>query len=152
LLTKEATSQGDGLGEQQQVRSVFSTTPTARARPAGAERSSAPTVTDIQNNSSLIPVGFPQCGVRAQHAFRNSRQRSPRPTTVSALQDQQGRVADHAQRSPREVGPEDYIPGVVLCIATQNAAGVMPAAVRVGSGPTLTVNYNSATALHSAST
>ena len=121
------------------------TTYGASATGGGGGGASAPTVADIQNNSSLIPVGFPNAGVAPSTLFVIHGSGLASATTVSALQDSTKGLPTTLNGATVTVtaGGKNYTPALYYAIATQ-IAGVMPAAVPVGPA-TLTVNYNSAT-------
>lgn len=107
-----------------------------------------PSITDIENNSSLIPAGFPNSGIGPSSIFVIKGNGMASATTVTALQDTtQAPLPTTGGLNGAVVtvnaGGKAYTPGLYYAIATQ-IAGVMPAAVPPGPA-TVTVSYNGQT-------
>jgi len=107
-----------------------------------------PSITDIENNSSLIPAGFPNSGIGPSSIFVIHGSGMASATTVTALQDSSKAPLPTTGGLNGAVvtvnaGGQTYTPGLYYAIATQ-IAGVMPAAVPPGPA-TVTVSYNGQT-------
>ena len=104
-----------------------------------------PTVTDILNNSSLIPNGFPNSGIAPSTLFVIHGTGMASATTVTSLQNPSTGLPTTLNGATVSIsaGGKTYNPGLYYAEATQ-IAGVLPAAVPVGSA-TLTVSYNGGT-------
>ena len=104
-----------------------------------------PTVTDIENNSSFIPAGFPNSGIAPSTIFVIQGTGMASATTVTALQDSTKAPLPTTGGLNGAVvtvsaGGNTYTPGLYYAMATQ-IAGVLPAAVPPGPA-TVTVSYN----------
>ena len=113
----------------------------------GGGGTSTPTVKDVQNNSSLIPNGFPNSGVSPSTLFviHGSNMADPAATavlqdTVKGLPTTQGLNGATLSVS---AGGKTFVPGIYYAIASQIAA-VLPAGVPAGPA-TLTVSYKGQT-------
>ena len=107
-----------------------------------------PSITDIENNSSSIPAGFPNSGIGPTSIFVIHGDGMASATTVTALQDSTKAPLPTTGGLNGAVvtvnaGGKTYTPGLYYAIATQ-IAGVMPAAVPPGPA-TVTVSYNGQT-------
>jgi uncharacterized protein (TIGR03437 family) len=107
-----------------------------------ATGTSTPTVTNIQNNSSLIPNGFPNSGIAPSTLFVIHGSAMASATTVTGLQNTVPGLPTTLNGATVTIsaGGQTFTPGLYYAEATQ-IAGVLPAAVPVGSA-TLTVSYN----------
>lgn len=106
----------------------------------------APSITDIQNNSSLIPAGFPNSGIGPSSIFVIHGSGMASATTVTSLQDSTKGLPTGGLNGAVvtvNAGGNTYTPGLYYAMATQ-IAGVMPAAVPPGPA-TVTVSYNGQT-------
>lgn len=108
----------------------------------------APSITNIQNNSSLIPAGFGNSGIAPSSIFVIHGSNMASATTVTSLVDTtKGPLPTTAGLNGAVVtvtaGGKTYTPGLYYAEATQ-IAGVMPAAVPPGPA-TVTVSYNGQT-------
>jgi len=104
-----------------------------------------PSVTDIENNSSLIPAGFPNSGIAPSSIFVIHGSGMASATTVTALEDSTKAPLPATGGLNGAVvtvsaGGKTYTPGLYYAMATQ-IAGVLPAAVPPGLA-TVTVSYN----------
>jgi uncharacterized protein (TIGR03437 family) len=108
----------------------------------------APTITDVQNNSSLIPNGFPNSGVAASTLIVIHGGNLANPGSQAVLQDSTNGLPTTLNGASATVasGGKTYPIAFYYAIPTQ-AAGILPAGVPTGQA-TLTYNYsgNSATA------
>jgi len=108
-----------------------------------------PSITDIENNSSLIPAGFPNSGIGPSSIFVIHGSGMASATTVTALQDSTKALPTTGGLNGAVVtvnaGGNAYTPGLYYAIVTQ-IAGVMPAAVPPGPA-TVTVSYNGQTSV-----
>ena len=107
-----------------------------------------PSITDIENNSSLIPAGFPNSGIGPSSIFVIHGNGMASATTVTALEDSTKAPLPTTGGLNGAVvtvnaGGKTYTPGLYYAIATQ-IAGVMPAAVPPGPA-TVTVSYSGQT-------
>ncbi|HKE23445.1 MAG TPA: hypothetical protein VKB88_13855 [Bryobacteraceae bacterium] len=107
-----------------------------------------PAITDVQNNSSLIPDGFPNSGVAASALIVIHGGNLANPGSQAALQDSTKGLPTTLNGASATVasGGKTYPIAFYYAIPTQ-AAGVLPAGVPTGQA-TLTYTYsgNSATA------
>ena len=108
----------------------------------------APTITNVQNNSSLIPDGFPNSGVAASTLIVIHGANLANPGSEAGLQDSTKGLPTTLNGASATVasGGKTYPIAFYYAIPTQ-AAGVLPAGVPTGQA-TLTYSYsgNSATA------
>jgi uncharacterized protein (TIGR03437 family) len=105
-----------------------------------------PGITDIENNSSLIPAGFSNSGIAPSSIFVIHGSGMASATTVTALQDTTKGLPTGGLNGAVvtvSAGGKAYTPGLYYAMATQ-IAGVMPAAVPPGPA-TVTVSYNGQT-------
>src|SRR5579872_1144381 len=111
---------------------------------SGGGGGGAPTVKDVQNNSSLIPDGFPNSGVSPSTLIVIHGSNMADPNAQAVLQDSQkaGGIPTTLNGASAKItaGGKDYPIGLYYAIASQ-IAGVVPAAVPTGQA-TLTVTYN----------
>ncbi|HLH37629.1 MAG TPA: hypothetical protein VKX39_00660 [Bryobacteraceae bacterium] len=108
--------------------------------------SNAPTVTDIVNNSSLVPIsGFTNSGISPSTLFVIHGSGMASVTTVTSLQDSTKGLPTtlNGAQVTISAGGKTWTPGLYYAEATQ-IAGVLPAAVPIGPA-TVTVSYNNAT-------
>src|SRR5579884_2017556 len=106
----------------------------------------APTVTDIVNNSSLVPMsGFTNSGISPSTLFVIHGSGMASVTTVTSLQDSTKGLPTtlNGAQVTISAGGKTWTPGLYYAEATQ-IAGVLPAAVPIGPA-TVTVSYNNAT-------
>lgn len=135
-LTASGTVTGSLLSSGTLSFSISGTVTTSSQAPP-------PTITDIENNSSLIPAGFPNSGIAPSSIFVIHGNGMASATTVTALQDSTKGLPSTGGLNGAVVtvsaGGNTYTPGLYYAMGTQ-IAGVMPAGVPPGPA-TVTVSY-----------
>ena len=119
------------------------TTYGATASGGGGGGSSPPTITDVQNNSSLIPNGFPNSGVAPSTLIVIHGSNLADPTAQAVLWNVSAAplpTTTNGASLTVSAGGKTYPIPLYYAIASQ-IAGVLPAAVPVGQA-TITATYN----------
>ncbi len=111
----------------------------------GGGGAGAPAIKDVQNNSSLIPDGFTNSGIAPSTLFVLHGSNLADPNAQAVLQDSQKGLPTQLNGASLTVtaGGKTYPIPLYYAIASQ-IAGVLPAAVPVGSA-TITATYNNQT-------
>jgi len=124
------------------IQAVSATSITIEFTTYGTTINGGPTVTDVQNNSSLIPDGFPNAGITPSTLFVIHGSNMATPGSVAVLQDSTlGLPATlNGASISVTVGGKTVTPAIYYSTPTQIAA-VLPEATPTGTG-TLTVTYN----------